>query len=98
MVVKVPGAAHLHLVKHVLRVKVKVARGLPQVQLGDVGADDQAVAGGQVLLLPVALDQVAHDAALGVPQHQARPRGLPQAEQVQLLPQLPVVPASGFRV
>ena len=52
------GWARLHLVKHVLLVEVVVPRGAPQARPGHVGRVDQLIAGGQVRLLPEALNQV----------------------------------------
>ncbi len=54
---------------------------------------EQLVAARQVRLLPVVLDDVPHHGALGVPEHQAGPSCLIDAEQVQLRAQFPVVPA-----
>ena len=40
----------------------------------------------------------AHHGSLGVPEHEARPRSLADAEQAQLLAKLPVVPAHHSRI
>jgi hypothetical protein len=44
-----------------------------------------------VLLIPEILDQLAHHAALRVPQHQPAANLILHAEQVQLAPQLAVI-------
>ena len=87
---------YLHLVEHALLVEVEVARGLPQVQPCHVGAVDQIISLLQVLVLPVCLYYMAHNGALGVPEHQPRPSRLPQAEKVQLLTYPSVVSAGSL--
>ena len=44
-------------------------------------------------LLPVGLDEVPDHGSLGVPENEAWPRTLVQAEQIQLCAQLAMVPA-----
>jgi hypothetical protein len=82
----------LHLVVHVFTVKVKVPARLPQVDLGDVRRVHELVAACQVDVLPVGLDHVAHDRAVGVPKHEAAAGALLlDGEQVELSAELAVV-------
>mmetsp|Transcript_39955 Transcript_39955/g.118960 ORF Transcript_39955/g.118960 Transcript_39955/m.118960 type:complete len:337 (-) Transcript_39955:288-1298(-) len=85
---------HLHLVVHVLPIEVVVPARLPQVQLGDVRRVHEVVAALQVQVLPKRFNLVAHERALGVPEHQASARRLLlDREQVQVGTDLAVVAA-----
>eukprot|EP00965_Chrysotila_dentata_P205571 6183036-Pleurochrysis_carterae.AAC.6 len=61
-------ALNLHLVKHTLLVKVKVARGLPQVERRHVWRVQQLIARVDVHLLPAVLNDAAHARAARVPE------------------------------
>ena len=58
----------LHRRIHVLFVEAEVAAGLPQPRATDVRRVDQLVAVGQVLVPAELLGQMAHHAALGMPE------------------------------
>ena len=102
----VEGAIHrLQLVLHPLDVDRRVHAGLvvlgvparlPEVELGDVGGEDEVVAALQVLVPPVVLGLLADEGALRVPQHQAGPGVVRDREEVQLAAELAVVAALGF--
>lgn len=69
--------------------------GAPQVALGDVGGVDKLVAILQVGVLPEALNQVSDERSMRVPEDEAGACMVADAEQVQLLAQLPVISAPG---
>ena len=77
---------------HHVAVVVEVPRHREQGLAADVRRVDRVVAVGQVLVPPHLLQAAAHRAQGGVPEHEAR-AGLPVgAEQIEVGPQLAVVP------
>jgi hypothetical protein len=50
-----------------------------------VGSEDHQIASAETLVAHPVFHDLAHDAALGVPEHQARPGQFLNAEQVELL-------------
>src|SRR5687767_6700211 len=61
----------LHLRKHVFRIEIEMAAGLPKVGLSDVRRDRELVPVLEVKLAEVILDQGSYERALGVPEDEA---------------------------
>jgi hypothetical protein len=81
---------------HVLAVIFEVTGDLVDLFRRDVGGVDKIVAAGKLLLLLELLDEVADDAALGVPQDETRPDLLTDREEVELPPEPTVVSLLGL--
>ena len=72
------GVVELHGVEHVLRVVALVARGVEQLAARHVRRADQRVAAAQVLFAHPVFHLFADDAALRMPEDQARARRVPE--------------------
>ena len=62
-----------HRVKHVVSIEIKVARGLPQVEVGNMGRVEQVITRPQMGVAPVVLKQQPHSRPLWVPEYQPAP-------------------------
>ena len=82
--------------EHVLRVVAFVAGGLPQIDARDVRGVDQRVAALQVLVAHPVFHLFADEAALGMPEDQARAGELLDGEQVELLAEHAMVALLGL--
>mmetsp|Transcript_3948 Transcript_3948/g.8716 ORF Transcript_3948/g.8716 Transcript_3948/m.8716 type:complete len:383 (-) Transcript_3948:290-1438(-) len=82
----------IHLIEHSLRVEVKVTRGFPQVEVGNVGGVHNIVVLLEVLFLPEVLDFAAHGGPLGMPEDESPSGVFLDTEQIQLLSQHSVIP------
>ena len=90
------GLFHFDRAEHVLAIEIRVAAGLPQVEPHDVRRVDEIVAAaGQLGAQPVFHDP-ADDAALGMPENQARAGFVLNAEKIELRAELAMVAALGF--
>mmetsp|Transcript_30352 Transcript_30352/g.51992 ORF Transcript_30352/g.51992 Transcript_30352/m.51992 type:complete len:288 (-) Transcript_30352:750-1613(-) len=84
---------HLHRLEHIVPVKIKVAGGFPQIQIGDVWRVQNVVPVLDMLFFPIGFDQVAHDRPLGVPKDQPAAGILLDGKQFEGLAQRAVVTA-----
>ncbi len=85
------GVVQLHRRVHVFGVDLFVAGHLPQLALHDVRRVDKLVAAAKALVAHPAFHLLADQAALRVPENQARSRELLNGEQVELLAEHAVV-------
>ncbi len=82
--------------EHVLAVKIGVAAGLPEVEAHDVRREDEIVAAAQEFVAQPVFHDLADQAALGMPEDQARAGFVLNAEEVEFLAELAMVAALGF--
>ena len=85
------GLLDLHLAEHVLLVETGVAGGVPKVHVGDVRGVDHVVAALERLRAEPVLHDQAHAPALGMPEDQAGPGQVLDAEEVKGGAELAVV-------
>ena len=81
----------LHGRVHVLRVVALVAGDLPELAAHDVRREDHLVAAADALVAHPVLHRLADEAALGVPEDEARAGDLLDGEEVELLAEDAVV-------
>src|SRR2546429_174067 len=90
------GFFHFHGAEHAVLVKSGVAAGFPQVEAHDVRRKHQVVAALEQLLAQPVFHNFSNQAALGVPENEARAGFLLDAEEVQFDAELAVIAALGF--
>jgi hypothetical protein len=90
------GLFDLDGTKHVFAIEIGVAGGFPQVESHDVRRVDQVVAALEELVAQPRFDQVSDEAALGVPENQARAGFFLNAEKIELRAELAMIAAFGF--
>ena len=82
--------------EHVFAIEIGVAAGLPQIQAHDVRRVDEIVAAAQQFVAQPVFHQLANQAALGMPEDQARAGFFLDAEKIELRPEPAMVAALGF--
>mmetsp|Transcript_13418 Transcript_13418/g.29139 ORF Transcript_13418/g.29139 Transcript_13418/m.29139 type:complete len:376 (-) Transcript_13418:296-1423(-) len=76
---------HLHLLKHAIAVKVVVARGFPQIQIGNVGRVNNVVIVVNVFRLPKFFNVPAYDRPFGMPKYKTTTSIFLNGKQIKLL-------------
>src|SRR5882724_11103092 len=92
----VVGFFDLDGAEHAVSVIAGVAAGLPEVQAHDVRGIDEVVAALDQFVLQPGFDDVADEAALGMPENQARAGFFLNAEEIEFGAKLAMVAALGF--
>ena len=92
----VVGLLDFDRAEHILAVKIGVAAGLPQIEQHDVRRVDQLVAAPQQFVAQPVFHELADQAALGMPEDQARAGLVLNAEEIELGAEFAVIAALGF--
>jgi hypothetical protein len=82
--------------EHIFAIKIRVAAGLPQFQQHDMWGENEIVAAASEFVAQPVFHFAADDAALGMPENQARAGFFLNAEKIEFLAQLAVIAALGF--
>src|SRR5882757_9971847 len=82
--------------EHIRLVKICMARSFPEVEPHDVRRVNKIVATLDQLIAQPGLNDVADEAALGMPEDQPGASFLLNAEQIEFRPELTMIAALGF--
>src|SRR5262249_27501067 len=87
---------NLHCPEHILFIKIGVAGGLPQIEEHDVWSKHKVISALQQFLAQPVFHYRSDQAALGMPENQARPGLFLDAEKIELRAEPAVVAALGL--
>src|SRR5229473_3274674 len=92
----VPGFFNFDRPEHAVLVEIGVAAGLPEVETHDVRGVDEVVAAFEKFISQPVFDDFADQAALGMPEDQARTGFVLDAEEFELGAELAMIAAFGL--
>ena len=90
------GLFHFHRAKHVVLVIAGVAAGVPQIATHDMRRVNQIVAALDQFVAQPGFNDVANEAALGMPEDQAGAGFFLNTEEIELRAKFAVIAALGF--